>query len=140
MPSQRGALDPDGKLRHSRKYRQLADCVFRSAVPSHQIVKLGEKFLRFARALTFQTLRHHRSRSLGDGAARALKADVVNGTVFHVHVNGKVVAAKRVEAFRLMVRGIQRLGVTRMLAVLQNDFLIKLPQFRHGYPSTSTTL
>src|SRR5215471_17942764 len=106
-------------------------------------MKTIKKFFRFCAGLAFQALRHHGSRSLGDGAARSLKSDiadlcVLTVSVFKIEIDGEVIAAERVIAFSLVIGAGQFAVVTRGLAVLQNHLLIKLTQVGHQAKTSRT--
>src|SRR6266550_7583540 len=129
MPSQGGTLDSNRKLRDAGKNRQLTKftgTAVRGSLPSNQPVKAIKNLFRFDSAFAFQGLRHHGRRCLGDGATGTLKSDVANGIAFKFEIHGEVVSAKGIEAFRLLRRIRQLAVVPRLLAVLQNNFLVEV--------------
>src|SRR5215510_11322261 len=132
MPGQSGTLHAYGKLADSGEYAQLAQFSLVSIgrkLASNKLVKAVEKLFCVCPALAFQALRHHGSGGLGDRAAGTLERDVANlAALFHVEINGEVVAAQRVVAFSFAVRCRKLAEVARSFAVLQDHFLIKLAQ------------
>src|SRR5262249_42534283 len=85
VPCQGGAFHAHGKLRYSRKNRQLPKIIL---IPvrlagSHQLMKNTEQLGCFRLAFAFDRLRHHRSRSFRNSAARTLKAHIPNRVAFH---------------------------------------------------------
>src|SRR5580765_1733481 len=143
MPGQSGALYAKRKLGNAGENGKFAQFLSISRRMScHQIVKLGKDAFGFSLGFAFEHLRHHGSRGFRDGAATALEPNVVYGAVCHINIHREMVAAQRIETFRLVVRGLNHAEVLWLLAVLQNYFLVKIAQFadvRH-YPSTSCTL
>lgn len=104
VPGQRGALHPNRKLGDAGKNSQLAQfspVPVRRRLARHQLVELIEDSIRFCSGLTLQALRHHGRRGLGDGASRALEADVANRVTLQVQVDGEMVTAERVISFAL---------------------------------------
>src|SRR4051794_14392981 len=108
----------------------------------YQIMKFRENAFRLGLCLAFEHLRHHGSRRLRNSAAAALKTNVTDRAILHVNIDGEMIAAERIESLSLVVGRLNRTEILGLLAVLQNHFLVKIPQLanvRH-YPSTSCTL
>src|SRR5262245_59376693 len=101
MPRQSRALDAYGKLTNARKHSQLSQTfgwtVRRSG--NHPLEALEERGCLFD-GLPFYAFGHERRRRFRNRAARSLKADVLDRSVFHFQVNRHAVAAQRIEPFR----------------------------------------
>src|SRR3972149_5969632 len=78
-----------------------------------QCGKTLERARRFCRRLPLHARGHHRRGGLGNRATQTLKADVSDHTIFQAQVEGELVAAERVVAFRGPVRPLQLLEVAR---------------------------
>src|SRR5215204_1159784 len=89
-------------------------------------VKLVEDRLDFTARLALHAARHHARGSLGDGAAFALKADVLDDAFLDIKVDKEVVAAGGVVAFGGAVRRCQLAEIPRLLLVFANLFVVKL--------------
>src|SRR6185436_10897651 len=90
-------------------------------------------------ALALDALRHHRGRRGVDRAARALEADVRHDVAVEADVDGGPVPAERVVPVRAVIRLRQLAKVPRSLGMIQDHFLVEVPQVTHA-PRTSRTL
>src|SRR5436190_23876464 len=80
VPGEAGALDAHGKLGDAREDREPAErlrVLLRIQAARDQAMEAPEESLGFRPGLALQARRHHRSRGLRDGAARALEADLL---------------------------------------------------------------
>jgi len=98
-----------------------------------------EKVFDFFFALTFYAFRHHGRRRFGNRATGSFKTDIADLIPFHLHVNHKAIATKRIETFGFPGSVLHLVIITRFLVVVQDDLLIELVKFVHS-ANTSFTL
>ena len=139
VPGERGTFHAHGVFRNARENSQLAQVLFCSSrSPGHQLVKTREKLFRLLARFSFNALCHHRSGRFGDRAAGALEADVADKIAVEIEIDGKVIAAERIEALRLVIRRLDLTIIARRLAVLEDRFLVKLAQVRRQANTSRT--
>src|SRR5262249_13986602 len=103
----------------------------KAAEPLEQVPTLLER-------LPLHALGHHRRRRRGDRATVPLKRDVLDRSVLDVDEDGQRVAAERVAALGLAGDDLGPPEVPRPLAVVQDHFLVEIPQLAH--PRNTPTL
>src|SRR3989440_1094913 len=142
VPGQGGALHARGELPHAREHGELShllhiDLALRSFA-DHRVDALEER-LRFRLGLVLQRGRHQRGGGLGDGAAGPLEADVLDHVARELQVEGDLIAAERVDSLGAPVRPLWLAAVAGLLAVVDDDLLVEVPQLG-AHPKTSRTL
>src|SRR5207244_6831373 len=142
VPRQRRALDAARELPNTRKDGELVEpprhLPIGSVLGEHG-AEPAERLLGRAHRLALESRRHHRGRGLGDGAARALKANVADDPVFERAFHRHAVAAEGVIALCSPSRARQRAEVSRLPVVVENDLLVELAKVG-DQPKTSRTL
>src|SRR5207247_10080283 len=106
VPGQNRAFDARGEFVHAGEHRQLAHAVAASA-GRYQIVDFVEQRFHFGLGFSLEGVRENGRRRLRDGAARALKADVLDDVAIHYRVEGVIVAAEWVVALCSVVWALQ---------------------------------
>src|SRR3990172_12736569 len=142
VPWQAGAFDPHRGFADTAKDRKLTKAGRVRAIgrfPRDHLMKLLEKSFRFGLGLPLHAGRHHGGGSFGNCTARAFKTNVPNHVSVHLEVDGELVSAQRVMPFRRPVRACQLLIIAGLLAVIEYDLLIELPEVGHQ-ANTSLTL
>src|SRR6266446_596632 len=142
MPGQGGALHARGELPDAREHGELAQLLGIDLAPGsladHRVDPLEERF-RLCLGLLLQRGRHQRGRGLGDGAAGALEADVLDHVAGELQVQRDLIAAEWIDPVGSPV-GPLRLGeVPGLAAVIDDHFLVEVAQLR-AHPKTSRTL
>ena len=132
MPGQGGALDPHGEFPDAGQHRELAHLLrLDLAVWSfgqHRVNPTEERQGLFL-FLAFKRRGHQGSRGLRDGASGSLERDVLDDTVRELHVERELITAERIEALRPSRSALKLAEVPRMLAVVDDHFLIEVPKF-----------
>jgi len=127
VPGEDGALHARGILVNAREHRQLAYVAFNLAIRNH-FVDLAEHCFHVGLGLAFRKFREQRRRRLRDATAGANEADVFDGPVVQREEELELVAAKRVVALRGTTGLRHLMEIPRLLAVVENDLLIKVVQ------------
>src|SRR6267142_581708 len=142
VPGQGGALHAGRELPHAREHRQLSQFLGVDLAPrtlaDHGVDALEERF-RFRLGLVLQSGRHQRGGGLGDGAAGALEADVLDHVVRELEIERDLIATERVDPLGAPVGSVGLAEVPGLLAVVDDDLLVQVPQLR-AHPKTSWTL
>src|SRR6266850_3633309 len=142
MPGQGGALHARGKLPDAGEHGELAQLLgidfALGSLADHRVDPLEERF-RLRLGLLLQGGRHQRGRSLGDGAAGALEADVLDHVAGELQVQRDLIAAERIDPLRVPVGPLRLAEVPGLAAVVDDHFLVQVAQFR-AHPKTSRTL
>src|SRR5438094_8306179 len=142
VPGQRRALHARRELPHARKHGDLAQFLGVDLAPrslaDHGVDALEER-LRFRLGLVLQRGSHQGRGGLGNGAAGALEADVLDHVARKLQVEGDLIAAQRIDSLGAPVGPLRLAEVARLLAVVDDDLLVEVPQLR-AHPKTSRTL
>src|SRR5580704_18573566 len=107
MPSERGALDPYGKLRDAAEGGESPKTLGGRSLPGDEPVKRVEDSIGLGASFPSDRGRHERGGSLGDGApgaGRCSEVHVSDAIAIHPHPHGDRIAAHRIVAGRLRVR------------------------------------
>ena len=114
------------------EHRQLADVALDIAGRDH-FMDLPEHFFHVRFRFALGKFREQRRRGLGNAAAGADEADVLDGVAVQREEQFQLVAAKRVVALRRAGRLRHLVEIPRLLAVVKNDLLIKVVYVvKHG--------
>src|SRR5438128_6734016 len=128
VPSQRGALHPRRELPHAREHGELSQFLGVDLAPrafaDHGVDALEER-LRFRLGLVLQRGSHQGGGGLGNGAAGALEADVLDHVTRELHVERDLIAAERVDSFGAPVGPLRLAEVTGLPAVVDDDLLVE---------------
>src|SRR5216684_1304626 len=140
VPGQGRALDAARELAHAGEDGELAELGGGAAVPRRRqhVVEPAEELVCLADGLAFEARGHHRGGRLGDGAARALEADIADHARLDVEVDPDLVPAEGVVALRGPVGPVEPPEVARLPVVVEDDLLVQLAQFGH-HPKISRT-
>ncbi len=100
-----------------------------------------EQHFRLAHRLALQDLRHQGGGGHGDGAALADEGDVLDDSLaVGLQIDRQGVPAHGVVAVRRVIRILDPAQVPRVLAVVQDHFLVELSQFVEHQPKNSLTV
>jgi len=125
VPGQDRALHPRRKFINPGEHRQLADVTLDVAGGDH-FVDLAEHFFHVRLRFAFRKFGEQRRRRLGDAAAGADEADVLDGVAVQRKKEFQLVAAERVEALRRAGGRGQFVKIPRFPAVVKDDLLIEI--------------
>jgi len=135
VPGEGGAFDADGKVADSGENLKVAEVVGGGLLvqfASHHLVEFIKQLFSLLLILPLHRLSHHAGSGLGDGATGAFKADVLNRVLFKKQIDGQLIPAEWVEAFRRMIGRVELAKVSRLLVVVKNDLLVEFAKFGHG--------
>src|SRR3989454_3829728 len=128
VPGQAGAFNPHRVLAHAGKYLQTAEVVWLILLvklAGYHAMKIAEHIFGFLPRLSLYGYSHHAGRGFRNRAAGTFKADVLDGAIFKLQVDGKLIAAKRIKAFRSVIGRLELMKIARLLVVVENNLLIK---------------
>ena len=134
VPGQRCAFHPSGEAGDTGKYFKLSHrrvIAVVAILPRYHALEILKQLFRLSSGFALQSLRHHRSRSTRDSATRALKRDVLDHVSLDSERDGTAIAAQRIETLGFVVGSRQLAEVPGRLGVLQDHFLIDIPQIGH---------
>ncbi len=129
MPRERGAFHTGWKFTNPSKRRKFPHfgCVERFAdLPREHLADFFKKRSGFFTGFSFKRGGHHGGRSLGDGASRTVKADVLNHISFQFYIDLEMVAAKRIVTFHRPVGIHHSAKISRVPVMIHDHLLIKL--------------
>ena len=87
---------------------------------------LAEHFFHVRSRLALRKFREQRRRRLGNAAAGADKADVLDLVAVQQKEKFQLITAKRIVTLRRAGRGGHLVEIPRLLAVVKNDLLVKV--------------
>jgi len=125
MPWQDRALRARRELVHAGQGGQVADIAMDVSGQDH-VVDVVEKDFHFGLGFALEAHCQERGRRLRDGAAGALKADLLHDVVFHLRVEGVVVPADGIVALRPAVGVGQHKEVPRTLVMVEDELLVEV--------------
>ena len=125
VPRQDRAFHARRELVHAGKRGQLANIAGQIPGRDH-VVDFVEQAFHFGHRLALEALGQDRGGRLRDGAAGALKADLLHHVTVHLRVEGVVVAADGIGALRGAVGVGQHAEVPRTLAVVEDELLVEV--------------
>ncbi len=123
MPGQDGALDPRREFVDTGKNFEFAHLANHPAGHDH-FMDLVENLLHLGLGFAFDALGQQRGGGLGDAAAGADEADVLDDIAFGQQEEFQLVAAERVMALGGSGGAAQLVEIARVFAVVQDDLLI----------------
>jgi len=134
MPRQDRALHPRRQVAHAREHRQSPEMVRGRHVKlaGRHVPEFLDHLLSVAPALALDCGRHHRGRSLANGARLTLETDSVQRVVVQFQRQGQVVPAQRVVTLGPMRRIEQHAPIARLAVVIEDYLLIQILRISHG--------
>ena len=125
VPREDRALHAGRVFVDAGEHRQFAHIALHVAGHDH-FVDLAEHFFHVRFRFAFRKFREQRRRRLGNAAAGAGEADVLDRVAVQREKEFQLVAAERIAALRGAGRRRHLVEIPRLLAVVQNDLLIKV--------------